>query len=189
MGEAKAPPAPPSARSLILVIFSSISTFTFVPISSCSWLTLTDEWSIVIVAQLVRRSTNIVANATFIYIYGIGRKVWKNDWRFFLQTSCWQSERLKRNQQTQVQEQRRSAWTKKFTLKDELQEFWTPMWGTSSAKAQQEDMEAALKQHALFPGIIYSRGWLFLFFAQKRDDYSREGNYFKYYLQEVRPIK
>ena len=70
------------------------------------------------------------------------------------------------------------------TIKDELQEFWRPMWGTSSAKAQQEDMEAALKQHAVFPRII-----IFLFFAQKGDDYSREGDYFKYYLLEVVPIK
>ena len=62
------------------------------------------------------------------------------------------------------------------------------MWGTSSAKARQEDMEAALKQHAAFPRII-AGGDYFFFFAQKGDDYSREGDYFKYYLLEVVPIK
>ena len=29
------------------------------------------------------------------------------------------------------------------TIQDELEEFWRPVWGTSSVKAQQEDMEAA----------------------------------------------
>ena len=52
------------------------------------------------------------------------------------------------------------------TIKDELQEFWRPMWGTSSAKAQQEDMEATLKQHAVFPRII--AGGDYFFFSHKK---------------------
>ena len=40
------------------------------------------------------------------------------------------------------------------------------MWGTSSAKAQQEDMEAALKQHAVFPRII--AGGDYFFFSHKK---------------------
>ena len=40
------------------------------------------------------------------------------------------------------------------------------MWGTSSVKAQQEDMEAALRQHAVFPRII--AGGDYFFFSHKK---------------------
>ena len=70
------------------------------------------------------------------------------------------------------------------TIQDELEEFWRPVWGTSSVKAQQEDMEAALRQHAVFPRII-AGGDHFFFSHKKRK--AREGDYFKYYLLEVVP--
>ena len=52
------------------------------------------------------------------------------------------------------------------TIQDELEEFWRPVWGTSSVKAQQEDMEAALRQHAVFPRII--AGGDHFFFSHKK---------------------